>query len=263
MSTNTSCWQGCYALAFPGQSAAVLFVTILGDIEPSPSAGDGDQHDNRWAIQAMPFSWKAIPPQFHYLNNAVFANHADEIGVAHYDPTLGRHVGIQEKLTAEELADLTRIYHEICQREDNIAIIDWLEQARNGKPSERNAAWFIQSLLFLLQQLAQLGIDPFATRPILAEKPPQPFDWSILPADLAYLAEAVEKYAELDTESNICDWLERASESELAQLGQLAQQMFADEPKITAWSEKFPKSREEFHVNWLYLIFDHADIELD
>ena len=136
-----------------------------------------------------------------------------------------------------------------------------MTEARNGNDAERDAAFYIQRFLFLLRELAQLKIQPFSEKPILAERPPAPFNWSILPADLSYLGEAAERYSSLSTELDIVEWLDQSTEMDLLELNKLAQRMFDDDSKIRSWSEGFSDTQEAFHMNWLYLILDHAGID--
>ena len=186
---------------------------------------------------------------------------ADELGVARYDPELRRHVHLAERLRQDELTELARVYHEIRRRDDNDGILDWITEARPSGPAGEVAARSIQLLLVVLQQLGQLGVKPFSEKLILAEKPPDPLDWTILPAELTYLGRSVERYAKLSTESAILEWLDQATHTELDELNELARKMFRDEELILAWADQHHGTREEFRVNWMYLLFDHAGIE--
>jgi hypothetical protein len=120
--------------------------------------------------------WDRVPERFHYLRNVVLDNRPGDLGGARYDPKLERHIGPGETVTAEELSDLTRVYEELCRRNDNIAILEWLDDAfKAEKRTERDAAWYIQGLLFLFQELAELKVTPFSGRTIFTEKPGKRF----------------------------------------------------------------------------------------
>lgn len=209
-------------------------------------------------------NWNTVPERFHYLRNTVLDNRLGDLRVAYFDEVLRRHVRPGESITEEELPELARVYQEICQREDNFAILDWLDDASKAEEQPvRDAAWYIEGLLFLFHDLADLGVIPFSERVIIAEKQEPPLDWSTLPSELAYLAEAVEKYAGLHSEMAILEWLDQSNEEDIEELRELAQRMLRDEQKISEWSEKVENSPEEFHVSWLEMIFDHAGIEME
>jgi hypothetical protein len=133
---------------------------------------DQQQPRRALAMKKIELNWNAVPERFQYLRNAVLDERPADLRVWQYDHQLGRHIRPYETITPEELPDLARVYEEICRRDDNVAILDWIEDAGNApKPSVRGAACYIQGLLFLFRDLADLEVTPFSERPILAEKP--------------------------------------------------------------------------------------------
>lgn len=209
-------------------------------------------------------NWNLVPERFHYLRNVVLDTRGGDLRISYYNKSLGRHVHPAETVTEDELPDLTRVYHELCRRDDNLDILEWLDDS-SGADDEpmREAKWDISGLLLLFQELARMNVPPFTQRPIIDEKPEPPLDWSTLPSDLAYVGEAVEQYANLQCESAIVAWLDQASDAELDEMQESAQRMLRDKRKIKAWSKKSDGSREEFCVYWLGVIFDHAGFETE
>lgn len=94
--------------------------------------------------------------------------------------------------------------------------------------------------------------------PIAAK--PMEFDWSLLPSELSYLADAAKRYEHLGTELLIVNWLHQANDEELDQLAAFGKRYSADYDEIEKWQEKHDGSDEQFAVYWLGMILDHADM---
>ena len=207
----------------------------------------------------MRIEWSVVPEQFHYLRNRVVGDPQSSLGVAVYDERVGRHILPTERLSEKQRNELALVYDEICRREDNFAILDWLDEASTGTKAERDAVWALRSLLAAFAELAALGIDPFSRHPILSGRPEPPLDWSTLPCDLMYVAAAVERYA-LQSELEIVEWLNSdAGEADFVAISQLDQRMSTDGEVIGAWMKANNGSREVYRVSLLYLILDQAE----
>lgn len=210
----------------------------------------------------MDIDWSHIPEQFRYLRNQALDRLGGDCRIASFDKSLDRHVMPSERLTTQELEELASVHSELCRREDNLPLIDWIKSIPYGT-EKHLSAWSLHGLLFLLAELARREIAPFDQHPILIEHPKPPLNWATLPSDLSFLKRAVERYYGLEFEGQIVDWVSSATEDDIRELEELAEKIRVNRKAIEKWQEQHRKTREEFKVNWLFLILYHAGIEVE
>lgn len=211
----------------------------------------------------MSIEWSLVPNEFHYLRNQVLDQYGSDCRMAIFDKSLGRHVTVAQRLTAEEKQALAVVHDEICRRDDNFRIIDWVDSVPRESADKHLSAWILHGLLFLLADLAERKIEPFCQRPILIERPPPPLDWSTLPASLGFLKEAVGRYQDLDREGKIIKWRSSASDADICELEQLGNQIKANQTAIWKWQESQRGTQEEFCVHWLGMILHLSGIDYE
>ena len=95
--------------------------------------------------------WGSVPPQFHYLMDAVES--CGETRVQHYDSTIGRHRTFLDTATKNQMRLIGIAKTEVESRNDRLAIERWCEDPAGKRPSIRNAIWYVQGLLFLFDEL--------------------------------------------------------------------------------------------------------------
>lgn len=202
----------------------------------------------------MKVNWDAVPNGYRYLDNTVLQNRLNDLLVVPWVDELGRSVAIAERtalkmttgLTTSEVADLSRVYHEIMQREDNLPILHWHTQTRE-KEEEKAARWILR-LLSLLRELGEFGVPPFHERLVADELQPT---WQNLPEELRYLRDAVERYCtDLPQDGPIAQGMHflrksvRMLAGERRKLRELGQRIEQDEQAIRNWYQTVRKTPE-------------------
>lgn len=200
--------------------------------------------------------WTAVPEDFHYLDNLVLQQRIDELLVVPWVEEISRPACLAERthlglggLTSTELDDLERVHHEICQREDNFTILEWIENTSAEK--ERISASWIKRLLLLLRVFGEFRVSPFCDHMIVAEIVRKP-TWGNLPQDLHYLKDAFEKYClPLREDAGPVErglfFLKQFTQWSWArkrELRDVGKRIVRDRKKIRTWYEQFEKTPE-------------------
>jgi len=113
------------------------------------------------AIIGKPLRWERVPDEFHYLRKVVEA--CGETRVFPYDPIQQRHLTFVDRATDEQLALLERAFVEIQRRDHVKPLLAWLVRAEQGRPSEKAVSWLIRGLHCVFAELAEKGVEPFAS----------------------------------------------------------------------------------------------------
>jgi hypothetical protein len=190
----------------------------------------------------MPISPENLPSELHYII-PLAEQHGTDARVAHFDRTLGRHVQYGERLSADEIEPLRRLYAEIRAKGHGPLINDW-HHSHGGKgtcPPE--TTWPVYGLLCLFAQLGKLGVAPFSDGEVGPQerRTAEALDWSKLPTPLRYLAGPAEVYGGLQFDDPIYEFLqERMTAAEQAELRAVSQRYGQDWEAINRWLDEFP-----------------------
>ena len=211
--------------------------------------------------------WESVPPEFLYLQQAVDL-YGELDHCIPFDEVSGRHIRFAERASAEQIADLAAIHAEFCRRKDNEKLIEWLDRREDGRPSERRIASAIRGLLMTFETLAQMGIDPFVAKRILAfpAESPRTMAPSKLPKTLRPFIDLFEKWGEISSDSRRHELLKRAEfqPSELQELKNFHDRLSQIEPATyKGWLQpEGPWSHEQAKVYFtLMLMYTELEIE--
>ena len=219
----------------------------------------------------MKIDWNVVPSDYRYLDNVVLQNRLNDLLVVSWVDELGRPAAIAERtslglatgLTETELADLSRVYREILQKEDNFALLKWHMETR-GEEVENAASWILR-LLTLLRELGEFGVDPFNQQLIVCE--PR-LTWENLPQELGYIRDAVERYCcDLPDDGPVAQAMyflrktwRRMFSGERRRLREVAKRIEEDRVAIKSWYQDVRKSPEAGEFLSLQNVLTSADV---
>jgi hypothetical protein len=108
----------------------------------------------------MPISPEYLPSELHYII-PLAERHGSDAWVAHFDHRLGRHMQSAERLSADDIEPLRKLYTEISANGHGLLINSWHQghDCKGTCPPE--TTWPIYGLLCLFAQLGRLGMAPF------------------------------------------------------------------------------------------------------
>jgi hypothetical protein len=88
-----------------------------------------------------------------------------------------------------------------------------------------------------------------------------------LPADMHYLIGPALRYGQYQWDDDIFDFLDRASEAEMAELAALAERVLwnGDAPGVTAFLNEHPmtESDDVARLHYMFLMMDYSDLKFD
>lgn len=215
----------------------------------------------------MPISSKYLPTELHYII-PLAEQHGGDARVALYDHELGRHVQYTERLSDGEIEPLQQLYREIRDRGHSPLINAWYREHDGKETCPPDTMWPVYGLLFLFDQLAELGIEPFTEWAVCIEESEEAetFDWSKLPASLRYLAEPAERYGRLQLDERIDEFLQsQMTSDEHVELQALMVRYEQDWKLISKWLNVFrmtehPEARVVYFTG--HLLRTGADLDL-
>lgn len=217
------------------------------------------------ADKPMRISREYLPSALHYII-PLAERYGSEARVAQYDRQLERHVVYAETLSADDAAALGGLYIEICEKGHAAQINNWYQGHSGKKTCPSETTWPVYGLLFLFDQLAELGVAPFNDRKVGVQPPPRPpLDWSKLPPHLRYLAGPAEVYGDIQFENKIYKFLkERMTPDEKEELRALRQRFEQDHEAIYKWVDELSITahREAALVYFLGHLLDIGHHEL-
>jgi hypothetical protein len=161
-----------------------------------------------------------------------------------------------DSMSADELAELAEIYHEMERREDALPISRWIkEKVDDGLTCERKQ---MTNLFALFYGLAVQGIAPFSSQRVGYTEVAKPLDWSKLPKDLNYLEAPAKKYGVYQFADHVEAFWRRATPGEVAELEELNKRTLRDSDKITLFLRQFriTEHREAALVYFLIGLLD-------
>jgi len=176
-----------------------------------------------------------------------------------------------DQITAEQKSDLAAAYHEIESKGDSLPISSWVRDCSKNKDAvsegEHEFSCEVGQLFVLFKQLAERGVSPFTSgnvRYIEIQKKP---NWDNVPTEIAYLAEAARAYAKYQTEGEMLDFLEKASEDDMEMLTRTAEKMRLNGHLaiLNNWLDRYMdgEHQEAWIVYCLLGLMDHAGLNFE
>jgi hypothetical protein len=185
-------------------------------------------------------SLEFLPPELHYII-PLAELHGSDARVSYYDQRLGRHVKHAEKLSADAVDSLRKLYTEIRAKDHGPVINRWHHSHSCKRTCPPETTWPIYGLLCLFNQLGELGIVPFNDGAVRPMEFREELDWSKLPDSLRYLAGPAEVYGAYQFEGKILDYLHsHMTADERAELQALSRQYGQDSEAINRWLDEYP-----------------------
>lgn len=177
-----------------------------------------------------------LPPELHYII-PLAEIHGSDARVNLFDPKLDRHVTYASKLEAADIDALRTLYIQLRENDHGMRISRWAQEEAESYPS--GTPWPVVGLLFLFEELGELGIAPFndgVVRYIEIRKEP---NWNNLPASLRYLAGPAEVFGTIQFEDRILDFLRnRMTADEKSELQELVRKYRQDQKEINHWIDE-------------------------
>lgn len=185
----------------------------------------------------MPISSQYLPSQLHYII-PLAEQHGSDARIGHFDKRKGRHVPYAETLSKKDVGPLRQLYLEMKARGDGPRLTAWIHDKAKDCPSE--TSWPILGLLFLFDQLGDLGIAPFNDGTVRYREKEHALDWSKLPEKLRYLAGPAEAYGAHQFDNAIMDFLKnRMTSREKAELQAIGIRYQQDWDEINRWLDEY------------------------
>jgi hypothetical protein len=192
-----------------------------------------------------------IPAEFDYLRAAALKWGVDEVRVVRTGSD------VADRLSREDQAALAAVYDECRLRNATVPINNWID-AHPDDP-ERVRLWL---LLVLFQQLGERGIAPFSDGSVRNLPRKWVLDWSILPADLRYLAKPAEDYGFIQFEEDVEAFVNGATQADRNRLAALVGPVTRDLEKIERWIDEMNmvRHREAANVHFLLVLMNALDL---
>lgn len=174
-----------------------------------------------------------LPGDLAYLRDPALKYGIDDLQVVEHQSL------VIARLTKADLEQLARLYLNILEREDVLAINAWLQ----GIPAERRMvpAWrSVEMLLLLFEALAREGIKPFDSGEVKWLDLPGPaLDWTKLPRELRYLAAPAEKYGKIQFDNQVEEFLRTVTPEQIAELRPVAERANGDVMALHKWMDAY------------------------
>jgi hypothetical protein len=183
----------------------------------------------------------AEPGRFEYLRPIAAYYGSDEVQVRRSLEL------ILAELSAEDLAALSKAYHEIERRGDGEALSQF---ALNSSGQDRRP--FLM-LLFLFSALARQGTHPFCDGAIKLESTAPTLNWSKLAAQIGYLAGPAEKYCKYQFDEEVSEFLANMSAQERQELSEVADRLSQHWDAVDLFLKQFQMAEhpEAAHIHFL------------
>ena len=165
-----------------------------------------------------------------------------------------------------QLSELRECYERIRSSGDADRISGWIDfcfTRRDEMPkSQFEFSQQVGKLLGLFARLGQRGYEPFSDGTVRYKEPARIPNWNNLPAEFAYLKEPAARYGVYQTEPQILEFLDIATEEDMEALATLAEQirLKGDWDAIIKWVNSLPDNEESWRVYWLLGMLDHAGL---